>query len=163
MILARYRIGLPSDGGDVIDQLLVQRIAEPDGDLQELVEPLLADRAHYEGRLLERFQTFSGEQELAAIELLSCIGSDACVPLLLRLSHRAATRVPAIHALLRTADTRTLTWLALREWNPDLREEITAALRARGDEQAVAFVLATQGERSWSTLGSDSWQHAESL
>jgi hypothetical protein len=163
MLSNRNRVrSVPADG-DVIDRLLAQRIADPDGDLQDLSQPLLAERAQCEARLLERFNTFAGAQEAAAIELLSCVGSEASVPLLMQLSHKPATHAPAVRALLKIAGTKTLARLAFNEWNPDLREEITAALRARGDEQTAVFVLATQGEQSCSKPGSASWQHAESL
>jgi len=151
---------LPEDE-DSIDRIVAQRIAEPDGDLQELVQPLLAERAEYEQRLLERLRTFNRERISAAIELLGCVGSEASVPLVLRWSLDPATHAPAVRALLNIADTRMLARLALNEPDPELREEITGALRARGDKQTLFFVLAVQGEYSCLESGSDLWQPVE--
>ena len=99
---------LAPESDDPIDQILAQRIAEPDGDLQELAEPLLADREDSERHLLERLQTFTGERAVAATELLGCIGSEVSLPYLMRLSRMPQTHEPAVRALLKLADTRIL-------------------------------------------------------
>ncbi len=146
MLRARRQARASSEGEDAIDRIVAQRIANPDGDLQELVQPLLADRAECERRLLERFHTFADEQEAAAIEVLGSVGGEASLPLVRQLSFRPATHAPAIRALLKIADTTLLARLAFNEADPDLRKEIAAALRARGDTQTLVFVLAVQGE-----------------
>jgi len=83
------------------------------------------------------------------------------VPLVLQLSRNPATHAPAVRALLRIADTRMLARFALNESDPELQEEITAALRARGDKQTLFFVLAVQGEYSCLESGSDLWPRVE--
>jgi hypothetical protein len=150
-----------AESTDPIDRIVAQRAADPDGDLQQLVEPLLDDRAESERRLLERFHTFAGERATAAIELLGCVGSEASLPLLQQLSCRPPTHAPALRVLLKIADPRLLARLALNESDPELREEITAALRARGDKQTLVFVLADQGEYSCLRSGSDWWPPVE--
>ena len=77
------------------------------------------------------------------------------MPLLLRLTRKATTHVQAVRALLKIADSNMLARLALKEWDPDLREEITAALRMRGDKHTLALVLAAEGERLCLGTGSD--------
>jgi hypothetical protein len=161
MLHARNQVWALPEDEDSIDRILAQRIAAPDGDLQELVQPLLAERAESEQRLLERLHTFGGERASAAIELLGCVGSEDSVPLVLQLSRNPATHAPAVRALLRIADTRMLARFALNESDPELQEEITAALRARGDKQTLFFVLAVQGEYSCLESGSDLWPRVE--
>ncbi len=148
MSRARNQVwALPKDE-DAIDRILAQRIAEPGGNLEDLVQPLLAERAECEQRLLERFRALDDERASAAIELLGCVGSEASVPLVLQARVNPATHAPAVRTLSKIADARMLAWLALDESDPDLRDEITAALRVRGDKQTLVFVLAVQGEYS---------------
>jgi RNA polymerase sigma factor (sigma-70 family) len=116
--------------------------------LAKLVQPLLAERAECEQRLLERFRTLDDERASVAIELLGCVGSEVSVPFILQASINPATHAQAVRAPLKIADTRMLARLALNESDPDLRDEITAALRVLGDKQTLVFVLAVQGEYS---------------
>jgi len=161
MLRARGEVRERPEDGDPVDRIVAQRIAEPDGDLQELVQPLLAERAESEQQLLERFHTFDGERAAAAIELLGCVGSEASAPRVLQLSFDPVTHAPAVRALLKIADTRILARLALSESDPELRDEITAALRARGEKQTLFFVLAAQGDYSCLEPGLDLWQPVE--
>jgi len=154
MLLARNEARWQSKEDELLDRTLAQRVVEPGGDLQQLVQPLLAERAEYERRLLERLNTLAGERRLAAIELLGCLGSEASVAPILQLSLRPATHELAVRALLEIADARTLARLARNELDPDLQEEILEVLHARGDEQTLFFALATLGERSWLESGS---------
>ncbi len=155
MLLARSGAQSPSDNTDWIAQLLVERITHPSADLAELIQSLVPDRTECERCLLERFHSLGAQQQSAAIEVLGCIGSEASVPLLLQLTGRPRSHVQAVRSLLKIADTATLARLALKECDPDLREEITAALRTRGDRHTLALVLAAQGERLCSRTGSD--------
>jgi hypothetical protein len=155
---ARYQLRTRLEDQNPVDQILTLRIAEPDGDLQELVQPLLDHRAEHERRLLERFSSFSGGRASAAMEVLSCIGSDASLPLLMQLSRQPATHVAAVRALLKLAEPRMLVRLAQNEPDYALREEIVAALRTRGDEQRLVFILAEQGEYSCLKPGLEFWQ-----
>ncbi len=163
MLLARSKARAWREGDELIDRFLAQRIAEPGGDLQELIQPLLARRAEFEQRVLERFHALAGEQESAAIELLGYVGSRRSVTLLSQLRLRSSIHAPAVRALLKIADPGTLARLARTEEDPALREEITAALRARGDKQKLFFVLGTEGEPSCLESGSDVWRPSESL
>jgi hypothetical protein len=164
MLLARTQARSPSEGEELIYRFLAQRIVEPNGDLEELVRPLLTRRMEFEQRLLNRFRAFAvGGRETAAIELLGCIGSQASVPLLVHLSLKSSMHAPAVQALLKIADARTLARLMLREEDPTLRQEIADALRARNDKQTSSFVLATEGEPSCVESGLGSWLRSESL
>jgi len=142
---------------EAIDRIVDRRVAEPDGDLEKLVQPLIARRVETEQRLLGRFSRFVGEREPAAVELLGCLGSESSLPLLLHERLKPATHAAAIRALLKLADTRTLARLERQEWDDDLREEVTAALQSRDDEQMTASTLIFQGDQSCSDLRSDSW------
>jgi hypothetical protein len=148
MLLARSHAPSASEDDAVIDRLLAQRIADTEGDLQELTQPFQSQREELEQRLLERFGTFVGEEELAAVDLLGCFGSKASVHLVRRESLKSAVHVRAVRALLRIADTRALARLVQKEWDPDLREEILATLRTRDDKETVSFVLTLEGEPS---------------
>jgi hypothetical protein len=163
MILARNGGRATSKEEAVIDSLLARRIVEPNGDLEELVQPFLLRRAEFEQRLLGRFGTFLGEEEPAAIDLLGCLGGEASVPLLMHESLKPATHAAAVRALLRIADTPTLGRLVRREWDADLREEILAALRSRDDKQIVVSVLITdtEGDQSCLDFRSDSWLRSD--
>jgi hypothetical protein len=144
-----------------IDRIVARRVAEPDGALEELVQPLLARRAEFEQRLLWRFGAFVGEREPAAVELLGCLGSEAALPLLLHERLKPATHAAAVRALLRLADGGTLARLERQEWDDDLREEITAALQSRDDNQTTASTLIFEkGDQSCLEFRSDSSLHA---
>jgi hypothetical protein len=155
MILARSQATWQSKEDELLDRTVAQRMVEPGGDLQQLVEPLMPDRAEYERLLLARLDALVGRQELAAIEVLGCIGSEASVPRLVYLSLKPAVHLPAIRALLAIADGGTLAWLAHDEPDPGLQGEILAALQSRGDEQAQFFVLTQQGARPCFDCGLD--------
>jgi hypothetical protein len=43
----------------------------------------------------------------------------------------------------------------LSESDPALRDEIIAALRARGDKHSLLFVLTVEGEQPWRESGLD--------
>jgi hypothetical protein len=163
MLLARSRARSSSEADELIHGFLAHRVAEPDGDLEGLIQPLLARRAELEQRLLGQFHRFAGEQQSAAIELLGRLGGRASMPLLLQLRLRPSTHVVAVRALLNIADARTLARLALTEGDLVLRKEITAALRDRGDRQTLSFVLATEGERPCLEPDLESWLRSESL
>jgi hypothetical protein len=145
MILARTQATWQSKEDEFLDRMLAERTIEPSGDLQQWAEPLMAERAEFERLLLDRFDIFTGEQQTAAIELLGCIGGEASVPRLLYCSHKPAAHAPAIRALLRIADTRTLAWLAGDELDPGLQEEIMAALSSGAEEQSPVFALSNEG------------------
>ena len=98
MLLARDQAMWQTKEDELLSRTLAQRVIEPEGDLEELVQPLLANRAEYERRLLERLGTLAGQWKLAAIELLSCIGSEASLPIMLHLSLLPTTHAAAVRA-----------------------------------------------------------------
>jgi hypothetical protein len=143
-----------------IDRIVAQRVAEPDGDLEELVQPLLPRRADVEQRLLRRFSTFVGPRESAAVELLGRLGSKASLPLLMCERFKPATHAAAIYALLELADARTLARLEDDEWDDDLRQEIADAAQSQESPQRTTSTLFTQGDQSCVECRSDYWPHA---
>ncbi len=161
MILARNSGRATSQDEAAIDNLLARRIEEPDGNLEELVQPYFSRRAEFEQCLLARFGKFVGEEEPAAVDLLGGFGGEASVPLVVHESLKPATHAPAVRALLGIADTPTLARLLRREWDADLREEILAALRSRDDKQSVVSVLITEGDQSCLDFRSDAWPRAD--
>ena len=82
------------------------------------MQPLLAERAECEQRLLERFRALDDERASAAIELLGCVGSEASVPLVLQARVNPATHAPAVRTLSKIADARMLAWLGARRVGP---------------------------------------------
>jgi hypothetical protein len=147
---------------EAIDRLVARRVVEPDGDLEELVQPLLAQRAEFEQRLLGRFNTFLGERETAAVELLGCLGSEASLPLVLRERLKPSTHAAAIRALLQLADTETLAQLERQEMDAGMREEIAAALRSPDDNQTTASTLIfAEGDQSCLEFRPDYSQRAD--
>ncbi|MFZ5833690.1 MAG: HEAT repeat domain-containing protein [Planctomycetota bacterium] len=163
MLLARS--GPPASSGSeaLIHRFLAHRVAQPDGNLNELVEPLLDQRSDVERYLLDCFNSLAGEQEAAAIELLGYVGSEASVPLLLRLRKKPSTHRAAVRALVELADARTLSRLVRSEADPGLRNDIAEALRARADQQTLLFTLATEGELSCRESRLGRWLSSESL
>ena len=121
-----------------LNRIIARRMAEPDGDLEGLVGPLVARRSEFEQRLLERFSTFLGERESAAIELLGYLGSETSLPLLSRERLKPSTHAAAVRALLNLADSETLAQLERQEWDAGLRQEIAAVLQSRDDRQTTA-------------------------
>jgi hypothetical protein len=159
MILEQVR-ERPTAEDEAIDRIIAKRIGDPDGDLEELVQPLLARRTEFERRMLARFNTLLGERETAAVELLGWLGSKASLPLLRHERYKPSTHVAAVHALLRLADDRTLARLERQEWDADLREEITAELQSRNDRQIETSTL-FKGDQSCIGIGSDIWPQAD--
>ncbi len=155
MILAQSEATWQTPEDEVLDRTVAQRMIEPDGNLEQLVQPLLAHRAEYERLLLARFDTFAGRQQLAAVEVLGGIGSEASVPRLVYESLTPAVHLPAVRALLGIADAGTLAWLAHDEPDPGLQEEITTALQSRGDEQTQLLALIPEGVRPCCECGLD--------
>ena len=91
-----------------IDRIIERRVREPDGDLSELVQPLLARRAEFEQRILARFNTFLGKREPAAVELLGLLGSEDSLPLLLRERLKPETHAIAVPRPAEPLPTRGL-------------------------------------------------------
>ena len=163
MLLARGLSPASSESDKLIHQFLARRLVQPDSDLEQLAEPL-CDRHHeIERRLLQCFGRLSGEQQSAAIELLGCVGSEASVPLLMRLRHKPSTHEPAVRVLIKLADGRTLSRLLRSESDPVLRVEIAAALYTKNDQQTLRFVLASEGDMSCREPGSTRVSSANSL
>jgi hypothetical protein len=150
----------PAAEDEAIDRLIARRIGDPDGDLEELVQPLMPRRAEFEQRMLARFNTFLGERETAAVELLGWLGSEASLPLLRHERYKPSAHVAAVRALLRLADNRTLARLERQEWDADLREEIAAELQSRNDRQIETSTL-FKGDQSCLGTGSDIWPQAD--
>jgi hypothetical protein len=147
MLLARSRPRWQSKEDELLDRALAQRTIDPQGNLQQLVQPLLAQRAEYERRLLERINTLTDSEAAAALEFLGCLGSEAAVPTLVCQSHRPSAHKPAVRALVKIANAKTLAWLLSTEPDSGLRQEILAALSAQDDKQTFLFVLTSLGER----------------
>jgi hypothetical protein len=145
---------------EAIDRMIARRIADPDGDLEELVQPLMARRAEFEQRMLARFNTYLGERETAAVELLGCLGSKASLPLVHHERFKASTHIAAVRALLRLAGDRTLARLERQEWDAGLREEIVAELQSRNDRQIETSTL-FKGDQSCIENGPDLWPQAD--
>ncbi len=147
---------------EAIDRVVDRRVAEPDGDLEELVQPLIAGRVETEQRLLGRFNMFIGDRESAAVELLGCLGSEVSLPLLLHERLKPATHAAAIRALLKLADAETLARLERQEWDAGLREEITAVLQSQVGKQTTASTLIfEEGDQSCIEIRSDLWPRAD--
>jgi len=163
MLLTRSLPTAASETDEAIHRFLAHRIAQPNGDLATLIEPFVRRRTEVERRLLDCFGRLSDAQEVAAIELLSHIGSEASVPLLLRMRSRTSTHEPAIRALLELADARTLSRLLRSEADSALRDDIAEAIRARNDQRTLLFTLATQGEPLCRERGSVRLRSAESF
>jgi hypothetical protein len=161
-VLAKLRsVGIFEDD-TVLDRIVDRRIAEPDGDLEKLVQPLVARRADFEQRLLGRFYMFTGRREPVAVEMLGCIGSDASVPLLLHVRFKSSTHAAAIRALLKLADVGTLAQLEFQEPDAGLRQEISAALPPRDDGQmTVSTPIFEKGDQLCSEVRSDFLPHAD--
>ena len=117
------------------------RVAEPGGDLRALTRPLLAQRAEYERRLLECFRNLNVAQQMAALNVLGCIGSEASTPLVLYASLHPSLHQPAIRAMIEIGDAETLARLTPKEADAELQEQMLAALLARGECRAVAAYL----------------------
>jgi hypothetical protein len=161
MILEQVQEKTAADD-EAIDRIIARRIAEPDGDLGELVQPLMSRRAEFEQRLLERFNMFLGEREPAAVELLGCLGSETSLPLLKRERSKSSTHAAAVRALLNLADSESLAQLEREEWDAGLRDEVTAALQARDDKQTTAStVIFEKGDQSCLVFQPDSSSRSE--
>ena len=161
MILEQVREKTAADD-KTLDCVIAGRIAEPGGDLEELVQPLMPRRAELEQRLLERFTMFVGEREPAAVELLGCLGGETSLPLLKRERFKPATHAAAIRALLNLADSETLARLERQELDVGLREEIAADLQSRGEKQTTASSLIfDKGDQSCLEFQSDSSSRSE--
>jgi hypothetical protein len=160
LILEQVRARTAADDAE-IDRIIARRVAEPEGDLAELVQPLTARRAELEQRLLARVKVLLGEREAAAVDLLGSLGSEASLPLLRRERLKPSTHVVAVRALVKLADSRTLARLERQEWDDDLREEISEALRSRRDTQTTVSTLFTEGDQSCPERQSDFWPHAD--
>jgi hypothetical protein len=150
----------PAPEDVAIDHIIARRIADPDGNLEELVQPLMARQAVFERRMLARFSTFLGERETAAVELLGWLGSETSLPLLRHERYKPSAHVAAVRALIQLADDRMLARLERQEWDADLREEIAAELRSRNDRQIETSTL-FKGDQSCIETGSDSWPQAD--
>lgn len=125
----------------LLEEAIARRVAEPDGDLGELTEPLMPERQSYELLLAERTGQFDGPRQVAAIELLGQLGSGRTVPLLAGLSRSPTAHGPAVRALGRLADPDTVGRLAAEEADPALQQELLAALASREDARSVAVYL----------------------
>lgn len=101
-------------------------------------------RSEVEERLLITFDSFAGELEVAATELLGQIGTDKSVQLLMRLRLKPSTQQAAAAALVRLADTQTLRRLLRTESDATLRIEMIETLRAKTDRRTRKFILATE-------------------
>jgi hypothetical protein len=159
MILQQVR-ERPAAEDEAIDRTIARRIADPDGDLDELIQPLIARRAEFEQRMLARFNTYLGERETAAVELLGCLGSKASLPLVHHERFKPSTHVVAVRALIRLAGDRTLARLERQEWDADLREEIAAELQSRNDRQIETSTL-FKGDQSCIGNGPGFWPQAD--
>ncbi len=125
----------------LLDEIIEQRISDLNSDLDQLAEPLLANRQLHERSLAERIRLFSGPRKIAAIELLGTVGTGNSTALLMNLSLNPEDHAAAVRALSRLAGPDTLARLAAEENDGQLQEEILAALLARGDSQAVGAYL----------------------
>lgn len=145
-ILVRNLQGVSSEIDKTLVTFLSRREALPGEDLEPIIEKLRGDRTQIERRLMDYSARLSGRQQVAAIELLSAIGSEASVPLLLRLRLKESTREPALRAIIKLADVKTLSRLWRSEPDPTLRSDILEAIHARADQQTLFFTLATEGK-----------------
>jgi hypothetical protein len=146
--LAEIREKDASDDRMVV-RIVTRRTAEPNGNLEDLAQPLLGRRSDFEQCLLRRYYAFASEQEASAIELLGVVGSEASVPLLLYERLKPSTHAAAVRALLRIADSATLAQLQRLERDAGLRQEITDALEPRDDEQTTdSTFIFTKGDQS---------------
>jgi hypothetical protein len=111
-----------------------------------VIRPLMDRRSDIEQRLLETFDRFTGEQEVAAIELLEWVGSEKSVRLLMRLRLKPSTQRAATAALVKLGDPTTL-WRMLRtESDVMLRDSIIDALREKADRRSLQLILASKGD-----------------
>lgn len=132
---------------ELLQAAMERRVTEPNADLDELAEPLLAARRANELALIAWVQQTRGARQVAAIDLLGRIGTRQSVPLLAGLAALPETHAAAVRGLARLADAGTIALLAGEEVDPDLQEELFAALLGRGDARAVAAYLEFVGER----------------
>jgi len=146
MLSRRGRSKTASPADRLIFAYLAHRIAHPTGSIEEPLEMLSGSPAEIERQLLEHFGGLSNAQECAAIELLGHIGSEASVPLLLRIRRRPMAREPAIRALLKLADLATLGRLMQTESDPLLRADLADVIRAKAEPRTLLFKRANEGE-----------------
>jgi len=138
-----------TDREGVLQPVIEARLAEPAGDLSDLVGPLLAERAHHEMTLLWHMQSAqSAARRKVAIELLGWVGSDRAVPVLLEASRHGEFHAPATRALARLADSELVGRLAQAESDTTLQQELLAELFARRDGRSLAVFLASVRDRS---------------
>ncbi len=147
---------------ETIDRIVALRIADPDGDLSELVQPLLARRAEFEQRILARFGTFIGERESVAVELLGCLGGETSLPLVLNERLKPSVHAVAVRAALALADSETLAQLERQEWDVNLQQQIKAVLRSRDDKQTTTSTqIFERGDQSCLMFPADSSSRSE--
>ena len=145
----------PAD--DLLEPAIQRRLSNPQADLNEVVRPLLAARESYERALVWQVQASSSPRQVAAIDLLGCLGSRRSVPLLIELSRSTATHASSVRALARLADPETVGELASLETDAALQQELLAALVARRDRRSMAVYLTlvytrTTGEAALAAL-----------
>lgn len=149
-ITRNRRLAVQEPADDLLELALRRRLSDSEADLDEVAKPLLAARQSYERALVWQVQDASGPRQVAAIELLGCVGSRQSIPLLIELSRRAPTHAPAMRALARLADPDTLGQLASLETDAKLQQELMAELLGRQDRRSVAAYLTLVSTRSTS-------------
>jgi len=131
---------------ELVEAALKRSTAEPAADLDKVAEPLRSARGANELLLIEWVGQSRGARQLAAIDLLGRVGSQRSVPVLARLAAFPETHAAAVLALARLADSETIARLAEDETDPDLKQDLFAALLAAGDFRSVVAYLEFVGK-----------------
>jgi len=145
----------PRAAEDVLARALAERVKNPAGDLDSLGRPLLARRHAHERELLRRLARCDEKGRIAAIDLLSRVGTPVSVPWLVQLSQYPPTHEAATRALGRLADPRMVSQLIRRETSPNLRRELLGCLLLRRDFDSLCVYLSFVGMPETSRLAAE--------
>ena len=164
LILARSQATWQSKEDELLDRTVAQRMIEPGGDLEQLVEPLMAGRRSTNGccwpgstRSWAARNWPPSRCWAASAARRRCRGW--CTS-----SLKPAVHLPAIRAPLAIADAGTLAWLAHDEPDPGLQEEILCRVAVAGRPTIAVLCITQQGARPCFDCGLDwrqQWTCAE--
>jgi HEAT repeat protein len=116
-------------------------VADPKADPAPVAATLRSAPFDNESRLVSILTGGAPAQQLAAVRLLSEIGSSAAVPSLLQASGDPKLRTAAARAVARLADTPTINEIVRQQTDIELQRTLLAGLLARGDTAALGDYL----------------------
>ncbi len=126
---------------ELLQQAVTMLTSHPDALTDEFLQPLIAERATNEERLVRSVAALSGARRLAAIRLLGRLGGPRSVGFLVELSRQPETHAAAIDSLCRIAAPAELAQLIPLESSQSLRRDMLAALVKRGDAASLGVYL----------------------